>query len=79
MDLPAGSGARSAFSNDVLRKSVNAIKVYWQQEVFSGRDVPPPEKASVREVVAYVQANPGAVGYVPSGTSTSDCKVLEVR
>lgn len=79
VDLPAGSSARSSFSKDVLRKSVNAVKVYWQQEVFSGRAIPPPEKASVREVVAFVQANPGAVGYVPSNTSVGECKVLEIR
>ena len=79
VDLPERSGTRASFSKAVHNKSVDAVKAYWQQMVFSGRGVPPPQKASVREIVAYVQSNPGAVGYVPSGTSVGNCKVLSVR
>lgn len=79
VDLPERSGTRASFSRAVHDKSAEAIKAYWQQMVFSGRGVPPPQKASVREIVDYVQSNPGAVAYVPSGASVGSCKVLAVR
>jgi ABC-type phosphate transport system substrate-binding protein len=41
--------------------------------------VPPPEKASPTEVLAYVRANPGGIGYVPAGTALPDgVKALKV-
>jgi hypothetical protein len=46
---------------------VSAVESYWQQAIFSGRSVPPLEKASDAEVLAFVRANPGAVGYVSGG------------
>ena len=39
--------------------------MYWQQRIFSGRDVPPPEFELDREVVEYVLKHAGAIGYVP--------------
>ena len=79
VDLAPDSGTRASFSKRVHNKSVDTIKAYWQRMVFSGRAVPPPERASAREIVDYVQSNPGAVGYVPAGASVGDCKVLSVR
>ena len=79
VDLPESSGTRASFSKAVHNKSADAVKAYWQQMVFSGRGVPPTQKASVREIVDYVQSNPGAVGYVPSGASVGDCQVLAVH
>jgi ABC-type phosphate transport system substrate-binding protein len=43
------------------------VKSYWQQQIFSGRDVPPPEKQTENDVVAFVRSNPGAIGYVSKG------------
>lgn len=68
-DLAPDSPARARFSDDVLNRSVAAVKSYWQQMIFSGRDVPPPELASDADVVKYVAASTGAIGYV-SGTAT---------
>src|SRR5258706_7829121 len=58
------SGVRDSFTTTVHGKSVAAVDSYWQQQIFSGRDVPPAEKASDAEVLAFVKANAGAVGYV---------------
>lgn len=68
VDLQKSSAVRDAFSRAVLGKPASAIVSFWQQQIFSGRDVPPPEKASDAEVLAHVRANPGAVGYVSAGT-----------
>ena len=67
VDQGSDSSARRRFSDDILSRSVAAVKNYWQQAIFSGRDVPPPELDSDEDVVRYVLRFPGAIGYV-SGT-----------
>ena len=69
VDLPANSPIRDAFSREVLAKSVSSIKAYWQQQIFSGRDVPPPEKGDDAAVLEFVQSNPNAIAYVSAGAS----------
>ena len=69
VDLPATSPSRKAFTSDVLGRSVSAVQAFWQQQVFSGRAVPPAEKSSEDQVVAFVRATPGAVGYVSTATA----------
>jgi ABC-type phosphate transport system substrate-binding protein len=68
VDLPPDSPVRDAFSRRVLSKSVSSIKAYWQQQIFSGRDVPPPEKADDAAVLEFVMSNPAAIAYVSSAT-----------
>jgi ABC-type phosphate transport system substrate-binding protein len=69
---PCGNGASKAvtdaFAKAVLGKSSSALESYWQQQIFAGKDIPPPEKKSDADVIAFVQATPGAVGYVAAGT-----------
>ena len=79
MDLPESSGVRAAFSEAVHGRSVSAIKAYWQRLIFSGRGVPPVEKASNAEVLSTVAGSSGAVGYVSGGASLpGGVKVLNV-
>jgi ABC-type phosphate transport system substrate-binding protein len=59
--------ARATFAHDVLGKSLDAIKFYWQEQIFSGRANPPPARASDADVLTYVRSNPGAIGYVAGG------------
>jgi ABC-type phosphate transport system substrate-binding protein len=79
VDLAPGSRARHAFSDDVLSRSVEAVKGYWQQRIFSGRDVPPPELDSDEEVVRFVLKYDGAVGYISGGASPLGSKIVDVR
>ena len=79
VDLFAGSATRAQFSRTVLGRSVAAVRNQWQQAIFSGRKVPPPELASDAEVVEYVRRRPGAVGYVSAGTRLEGTRVVEVR
>lgn len=75
---PATPGLRERFARTVHQKSVNAVRSYWNQLIFSGRDEPPLEKAGDAEVLAYVRANRGAIGYVSPGAGTAGVKVLDV-
>jgi hypothetical protein len=79
VDLRPDAPTRERFSQEILRRSVPAVKSYWQQRIFTGRGVPPPELDSEAAVVRYVQRHRGAVGYVSDRTDTSDVKVLSVR
>ena len=59
-------------------RSAKQIESFWQQQIFSGKDVPPEQKASDAEVIAWVKANPGAIGYVSAGSAVSGVTVVKV-
>ena len=67
VELPMAAKAREAFARDVLGKTLPQVKAYWQQMIFSGKDVPLPEKPTDEDVVAFVRSNPNAIGYVSKG------------
>jgi len=79
VDLRADSWVRRKFSEAVLRRSVPAVRNYWQQRIFSGRDVPPPEFDSDEAIVQYVAAHVGAVGYVSARAQLKRARVLVVH
>jgi ABC-type phosphate transport system substrate-binding protein len=79
VDLTPGSPVRRSFSDEVLGRSVEAVKNFWQQAIFSGRDVPPPELDAEDEVVRYVLKHPGAIGYVSTSVGLDGAKILTVR
>lgn len=79
VDLELGASARIAFSRDVLRRPVAAVRRYWQQIIFAGRGLPPPELSSDAAVVRYVLAHPGAIGYVSPGADVGAARVLVVK
>jgi ABC-type phosphate transport system substrate-binding protein len=80
VDLPTSDGVRIAFTKTVHGKSVGAVRAFWQQQIFSGRDVPPPEKANAAEVIEFVSTHVGAVGYVPaSATLAAGTKAIALE
>ncbi|MBX3203908.1 MAG: substrate-binding domain-containing protein [Labilithrix sp.] len=79
VDLPPTSATRDRFTRDVLKRSVAAVKSYWQQIIFSGRDVPPAELSSDEAVVQYVLTHRGAIGYVSGSARLGDAKTVSVR
>ena len=79
VDLRVDSALRRVFSERVLKRPILAVKNYWQQRIFSGRDVPPPELATEEAVIEYVGRNRGAVGYVSSTAKLTGVKVVPIR
>jgi hypothetical protein len=75
-DLAASSRVRRKFTEEILRRSVGAVRAYWQQRIFSGRDLPPPEFGSDDEVVSYVLRHGGSIGYVSGGANLKGAKTL---
>jgi ABC-type phosphate transport system substrate-binding protein len=79
VDLSAKAPERGAFCRSVLRKSVSSVISYWQQQIFSGRDVPPIEKDSDAEVLTFVRTHPNAIGYVSLSADLDGVKALRIR
>ena len=79
VDLKEQSAVREDFSRLIHDKSTSAVRAYWQKMIFSGREVPPPEKASSAEVLAFVRSKRGAIGYLAAETAVGEgIKVLKV-
>jgi ABC-type phosphate transport system substrate-binding protein len=63
VDLSTTSPTRAAFSQDILGMSVLGVRQYWTRTIASGH-MPPLTRPSDEEVIAFVAARGGAVGYV---------------
>ena len=79
VDQLHGSPVRNRFSEEVLGRSVLAVRNYWQQLIFSGRAVPPPELDSDEAVVRFVLRTPGAIGYVSGAADVRNARVINFR
>jgi hypothetical protein len=60
------------------KRTASAIDAYWQQQIFSGRGVPPPVLPNDDAVVEYVRKTPGAVGYVSLSTPAEGLRVIRI-
>lgn len=78
IDLDANNQTREYFSQKIHKRSVASIKNYWQRQIFSGENVPPPEVASDADVLDHVRNNPGAIGYVSASAQVSGVRVVTV-
>ena len=81
VDQKAASPVRGEFTRAVHGKSLAAVQSYWQQQIFSGRGVPPQEVAGDRAVLEWVQGNAGGIGYVSAGAALSgfNVKTITIR
>ena len=79
VDQAATSATRGAFSKNVLGRPASAVATYWQQQIFAGGELPPAIKASDDEVVAFVKATPGGIGYVSAAAGVAGVKVVSVK
>lgn len=78
VDQPESSAVRVAFSKLVLGKKISEVQAYWQQQIFSGRAIPPVEKPTDAQVVRFVAGNELAIGYVAEGAATGELKVVRI-
>jgi hypothetical protein len=68
VDQSLTSPIRGSFCNAILGQGTLSVQQYWRQQVFSGREQPPPVRLSDAEVLAFLNETPGAVGYVSGKT-----------
>jgi len=79
IDLSARFPVRARFAERVIRKTPSQLRTYWNQQVFTGKNNPPPEVASVADAVAYVVATKGAIAYIPVDANPGAAKVIGIR
>lgn len=79
VDLNARSATRESFSQEVHGRGVGAIRSHWQQAAFSGAGTAPLERGSDEEVLAFVRANPGAIGYISESADASGVKIVTIN
>jgi len=81
VDQSTRAPVRAAFSEKVLRRPIQNVQYYWLRKIAADRSMPPPAKGSDADVVAYVRANQGAIGYVADGfvvdTSVKVVRVID--
>ena len=78
IDLRPDSPLRIAFSQRVLRKSVSETTSYWRQELYAGRNVPPPEQSEA-EALESVRNAIGAIAYVSEKADLKGVKVIPLQ
>ena len=79
IDLSSKFPERDRFTDQVIRKTPSQLRTYWNQQIFSGKGVPPPEADSVSEVIDYVLSNTKAVGYIPADADPGKARVIRIR
>jgi TonB family protein len=79
VDLAPTAPVRRVFTEQVHGRPLSAIQSFWQQRIFSGQGVPPTQVGSESEVVAFVRAHEGGVGYVSPDTPLGGVKAVSVR
>ena len=79
VELPTKSTVRQRFTQEMYGKTVMAVSAYWQQMIFSGKGIPPPEKATDAEIVAFVRDTPNGIGYVGAGADVSGVRILVIE
>ena len=65
VDQSMRSPIRRSFAAEVLQKEIVEMQMFWTRRMASGV-TPPPVKQTDEEILAYVAATPGAIGYVSS-------------
>jgi hypothetical protein len=66
VNISPGNPVRGRFLAAYLGQDEEQYVAYWTVRRFIGKGTPPRDLSSVAEVVSFVQANPGAIGYIDS-------------
>jgi hypothetical protein len=76
--VPVDNGsAQAEFLSKVLQSDLRKYEARWTRKSFREGLAQPPLKGSDAEVLAFVRATPGAVGYIRGSASGAPVKVLE--
>ncbi len=77
-DREASSPIRGALSDTIHKRATSVIVRYWQRQIFTGREVPPPTHASDADMLTFVRGRRGAIGYVAASAVDASVKVVEI-
>ena len=69
----------TSFLQNCLNKSRRQFTNFWKRMIFTGKGIPPKAVGSEEELLAYVAANPGAIGYISGQTQAAGLKTLRLE
>lgn len=76
VDMPASQPEKSLMYRLLVGKDLDQIASYWSRLVFSGRTSPPVQATSTEELIRFVAANRGAVGYLDRSRVDSRLRIV---
>jgi len=76
VDQSEGSGARTDFYSNVVKKSEAQLKSYWSRLIFTGKGQAPQVVGGDADVKGMVSANPNLLGYIDESAVDGSVKVL---
>ena len=79
IDLRETSATRIAFSKDVHKRTIKAVKWYWQKKRFAIGGTPPATATSETNLLRFIATNERAIGYVSSNIDIEAFPVKVIR
>ncbi len=76
VDLEDSHPKRLQLYKTLVGKDLSEINAYWSRQIFTGRMQAPPRLESTEEVLKWVAARPGGIGFVE--LSRADARVRVV-
>jgi ABC-type phosphate transport system substrate-binding protein len=76
--LLRGGPAHEVFLHNYVRDNPEQFRTRWRKAVFTGQGSMPKEFGSEGELLDYVEATPGAIGYVSRINEKTSVKVLRL-
>ncbi|MGE0083735.1 MAG: substrate-binding domain-containing protein [Desulfococcaceae bacterium] len=68
--------AHTEFLRSYVSKTPSQYQAFWRKMVFTGQSGLPLSFSAPEEIINYVAATPGAIGYVPAGLPHDRVKVV---
>lgn len=75
-DMADTSPDRARFYNALVGKDVAEVNAYWSRQVFSGRMQPPVKLGSADDMIKWVVANPGGIGFIDQAKADARVRVV---
>lgn len=76
VDQTEGTGARTDFYSNVVKKSEAQLKSYWSRLIFTGKGQAPQVVGGDADVKGMVASNPNLLGYIDEGAVDGTVKVI---
>ncbi len=67
------------FLDEYLDRTAHRFVSYWRQMVFTGKGIPPKSFTDEAQLIIFVAATPGSVGYVSESSLVPEVQTLTIR
>lgn len=76
VDLPATMPEKAQMYRLLIGKDLDQVASYWSRLVFSGRVTPPLQAAGTEDMIRFVTANKGGVGYLERAKADARVRIV---